>query len=50
MDAIDSALVFSREVFKTAIDTEPKLVVLGHNHPGVGSRPSQDDIAVTSRH
>lgn len=44
---LDTLLVHSREVFKSAIVTNAAAIVLGHNHPSGDPTPSEADIKVT---
>jgi len=46
---LDSALVDSREVFKSAIVARASSVILAHNHPSGDPTPSSEDISLTKR-
>ena len=46
---IDQVAIHPREVFKAAIISNSKAIILAHNHPSGDSTPSQDDIALTKR-
>lgn len=46
---IDSASVYPREVAKRALEVNAAAVILSHNHPSDSVKPSQADIALTSR-
>lgn len=44
---LDTLLVHSREVFKSAISANASAIVLAHNHPSGDPTPSEADIKVT---
>lgn len=46
---IDSSLVHPRDVFKCAILSNAKAIILLHNHPSGDSTPSPDDSYVTKK-
>ena len=46
---LDASIVTPREVFKEAIGVSSAKIVLVHNHPSGDSRPSQEDIYLTSQ-
>jgi DNA repair protein RadC len=45
--SLSQAMVYPREVAKTALDLGADGVVLAHNHPGGSVKPSQADIRLT---
>jgi len=45
--SLDSAIVAPREVFKTAILSNAKAIVIAHNHPSGNPTPSEEDIRIT---
>jgi DNA repair protein RadC len=45
--SLSQAMVYPREVVKTALDLGADGVVLAHNHPGGSVKPSQADIKLT---
>lgn len=47
MGSISSALVFVREVIKSAILTGAKGIVTAHNHPSGDPKPSPEDAKIT---
>jgi DNA repair protein RadC len=47
--SLDSSIVHPREVFKVAIISNTAAIIVGHNHPSGESRPSKEDIEITSR-
>jgi DNA repair protein RadC len=44
---LDSSLVHPREIFRRAILTNSKSIILAHNHPSGDTTPSVEDIRVT---
>jgi DNA repair protein RadC len=46
---LTESLVHSREVFKGAILANAASIIVAHNHPSGETRPSEADIAVTSK-
>ena len=44
---LDTVLVHSREVFRTAIVSSSSAIILAHNHPSGDPTPSEADIKVT---
>jgi DNA repair protein RadC len=46
---LTESLVHSREVFKGAILANAASIIVAHNHPSGEARPSEADIAVTSK-
>ncbi|MBN8816865.1 MAG: DNA repair protein [Sphingomonas sp.] len=38
-----------REIMRDALSLDVRLVMMAHNHPSGDHRPSEDDLAVTSR-
>ena len=44
---LDTLLVHSREVFKSAISANASAIVLAHNHPSGDPTPSEADVKVT---
>lgn len=49
MGTLNNSLVHPREVFKTAILSNARSVMLGHNHPSGDPEPSKEDIQITAR-
>lgn len=47
--SISSCIIHPREVFKAAILTNSKSIILAHNHPSGDPSPSEDDISMTRR-
>jgi DNA repair protein RadC len=47
--ALDATLVHPREVFRTALLTNARHVLVGHNHPSGDPTPSAADLDVTRR-
>jgi len=47
--SISSCIIHPREVFKAAILTNSKSIILAHNHPSGDPSPSEDDIGMTRR-
>jgi len=47
--SIDTCIVSPREVFKSAILSNAKNIIIFHNHPSGDSMPSSEDISVTKR-
>lgn len=47
--ALDSSIVHPREVFKAAIESSAKSIILIHNHPSGSTDPSREDKAVTRK-
>ena len=45
---LDASLVYPREVLRPAIKDAVSSILLAHNHPPGSSKPSRDDLAVTS--
>lgn len=46
---LDSSIVHPREVFKPAILSNARSILLAHNHPSGDLTPSKEDIAITTR-
>jgi len=46
---VDATIMHPREIFKAALLTNSRVLVLGHNHPSGDVTPSPDDRAVTDR-
>jgi DNA repair protein RadC len=46
---INSAIVYPREVIKTALHFNASAVIFAHNHPSGIAEPSQADISLTKR-
>ncbi len=46
---LDASLVHPREVFKEAIQSLARSIILVHNHPSGDPRPSEKDVAVTRK-
>lgn len=46
---IDQAQVYPREIVKLALVENASAVILVHNHPSGNSKPSEDDIVLTTR-
>lgn len=44
---LDASLVHPREVFRKAILTNSKSIILAHNHPSGDPEPSNEDIKIT---
>lgn len=47
--SLNSAIVHPREIFKSAILNNASSVILSHNHPSYGEKPSNEDLDVTQR-
>ena len=47
--SVDGALVSQREVFKTALISGAKNILIAHNHPSGNLTPSVQDIQTTER-
>jgi len=47
--SLDSSIVHPREVFKAALKSSAKAVILVHNHPSGNPQPSSEDIKITKR-
>lgn len=45
----DSVIVPIREIARDVLALDVQLVLMAHNHPAGDHRPSEDDLAVTSR-
>lgn len=45
----ESSLVHPRELFKSAILSSSKSVIIVHNHPSGNPEPSDDDIRITKK-
>ena len=48
-NAADRVTVPIREIARDVLALDVRLVLMAHNHPGGDHRPSEDDLAVTSR-
>jgi len=46
---LDASLVHPREIFKAAIDSLAKSIILVHNHPSGNLQPSGEDISITKK-
>ena len=46
---VSQAAVYPREILKKALDCSCSSMVIAHNHPGGGIKPSKADIEVTQR-
>jgi len=46
---IDEATVYPREIATRALLTNAKAVILCHNHPGGSTKPSYEDMNITTR-
>lgn len=46
---LNSSVVHSREIFKTAIENNSASIILIHNHPSENPEPSNEDISITKR-
>jgi DNA repair protein RadC len=46
---LDSSLVHSREIFKSAIKESAHSIIIVHNHPSGDPEPSPEDLVVTKR-
>ena len=44
---LDSAIIHSREIYRTAIIRNAKSIIISHNHPSGNIEPSDNDIAIT---
>ena len=44
---LDNSLVHPREVFRPAIASSAKSIVIAHNHPSGNLKPSHQDLAIT---
>jgi len=42
-------VVHPREVFRPALEYSASAIILAHNHPSGISRPSAEDVAITSQ-
>lgn len=47
--SLDASIVHPREVFKVAIESSAKSIILVHNHPSGSLQPSNEDINVTRK-
>lgn len=47
--SLDSSIVHPREVFKVAMLSNAKAIILAHNHPSGDTAPSSEDHSVTDR-
>lgn len=46
---VDQAVIYPREVMRTAIAKNASAVIFVHNHPAGGTKPSQLDIDITKK-
>ncbi len=46
---VDATVVHPRDVFKIALLSNARAVILAHNHPSGDPMPSADDLALTQR-
>lgn len=46
---INGAAVYPREIVKAALEMNAQALILTHNHPGLDTRPSDSDIALTRK-
>jgi DNA repair protein RadC len=46
---LDSSLVHARDVFREAIKSNAKSIILVHNHPSGSAKPSSDDCNITKK-
>jgi len=46
---LDSSLVHARDVFREAIKSNAKSIILVHNHPSGSANPSADDCNITKK-
>lgn len=46
---VDEATVYPREIATRALLTNAKAVILAHNHPGGSTRPSNEDMNITTK-
>lgn len=46
---LDASVVHPREIFKFAIESSAKSLILLHNHPSGNTEPSKADISITER-
>lgn len=46
---LNSSVVHSREIFKTAIENNSASIILIHNHPSENPEPSNEDISITKK-
>jgi len=46
---LDSSLVHARDVFREAIKSNSKSIILVHNHPSGSAKPSSDDCNITKK-
>jgi len=46
---LDSSLVHARDVFREAIKSNAKSIILVHNHPSGSVKPSSDDCNITKK-
>lgn len=49
LGTVNSALISSRELFKSSILSNAASVIVIHNHPGGSLEPSQQDIQITRK-
>lgn len=49
LGTVNSALISSRELFKSSILSNAASVIMIHNHPGGSLEPSQQDIQITRK-
>ncbi|MEK4822870.1 JAB domain-containing protein [Priestia sp. FSL R5-0680] len=47
--SLNSSLVSPREVFKAAILNNSASIIISHNHPGISTQPSKEDLEVTKK-
>jgi DNA repair protein RadC len=49
MGTLDATIIHPREVFKSAILSNAKSIILAHNHPSGNPNPSDDDNRITCK-
>ncbi|MCH1942413.1 JAB domain-containing protein [Holdemania massiliensis] len=49
MGSLDAALVSTREIYKTAILSNARAILLLHNHPSGNLKPSKADLDITKK-
>lgn len=46
---VSKTLIHPREIFKGAILSNASAIILAHNHPSGSTKPSNEDISITTR-
>ncbi len=47
--ALNTAIVYPREVFRPALKANASAIIVAHNHPSGDAQPSEEDIRLTGR-